>query len=57
VYTGAEVDYLEEEQGRLFAYEFKLSAQAAKPPQSFIQAYPAARFHTVHMENWLEFVA
>lgn len=57
VYTGAEVDYLEEEQGRLFAYEFKLSAKPAKPPQSFIQAYPDARFHTVHMENWLEFVA
>lgn len=57
VYTGAEIDYIEEEQGQLSAYEFKLKKKAAKPPQSFLDAYPGARFDTVHSENWLDFVS
>ncbi|NBC30681.1 MAG: AAA family ATPase [Spirochaetes bacterium] len=57
VYTGAEIDYVEEEQGQLAAYEFKLKRKAAKPPHSFLEIYSDARFDTVHMENWLEFVS
>ncbi len=57
VYTGAEIDYIEEEQGQLSAYEFKLKKKAARPPRSFLDAYPGARFDTVHSENWLDFVS
>ena len=56
VYTGAEVDYVEEGDGQLRAYEFKLHKKSAAPPRSFLQAYPDAAFHTVHTDNWLEFV-
>jgi len=30
---------------------------ATVPPQSFLEAHPRARFYTVHMENWLDFVS
>lgn len=59
VYTGAEIDYIEERDGDIYAYEFKLRGKKAKkavPPRSFINAYPDARFHSVHMDNWLDFV-
>ena len=55
VYTGAEIDYIEEEAGRLSAWEFKLGKKRTKPPSSFLAAYPDARFQTVQMENWLDF--
>lgn len=56
VYTGAEIDYLEEGDGEIRAYEFKLREKRTTAPRSFLQAYPGARFHSVHMDNWLEFV-
>jgi len=56
VYTGAEIDYIEEHSGELFAYEFKLHKKNTSPPQSFLHAYPNSHFHNVYMENWLEFV-
>lgn len=56
VYTGAEIDYIEERDGSLFAYEFKLRSRHSAPPPSFRQAYPSARFATIDTENWLPFV-
>ncbi len=56
VYTGAEIDYIEEGEGEIRAWEFKLQKKSTTPPRSFLQAYPRARFQSVHMENWLEFV-
>jgi predicted AAA+ superfamily ATPase len=56
VYTGAEIDYIEERDGEIFAYEFKLRKKNAAPPRSFQDAYPEAHFHSVHLENWLDFV-
>ncbi|MFP4485301.1 MAG: ATP-binding protein, partial [Spirochaetaceae bacterium] len=55
VYSGAEIDYIEEREGALFAYEFRLQKKRSAPPPSF-PAYPSAQFTTIDMENWLPFV-
>ena len=55
VYSGAEIDYIEERDGSLFAYEFKRRKKRSTPPPSFRQAYPSAQFETIDVENWLPF--
>jgi len=57
-YDQKEVDWIEEREGRLFAYEFKWKPTAKlRPPNSFIKAYPGARFERVDSENYLKFIA
>lgn len=55
-YDGAEIDYIESREGRLFAYEFKSGKKAARCPASFAAAYPDSAFFAVTRENWIEFV-
>ena len=56
-YDKKEVDWIEEREGRLFAYEFKWSSTArVAPPNDFIKAYPDARFERVDSQNYLEFI-
>ena len=57
-YDRKEVDWIEEREGRLFAYEFKwrLSSKASSH-RDFIQAYPSAHLEPVDSENYLKFVA
>lgn len=50
-----EIDFIEEREGRLFAYEFKWDDQA-KPPKEFLEVYPGSEFKTIHKENYLDFV-
>lgn len=54
----AEVDYIEERDGRLFAYEFKWNPRKAKKeaPKSFLSAYPHVSFQTISRENFHEFL-
>lgn len=54
-YTGAELDYIEQREGCLHAYEFKLSKKLSSPPRSFLETYPDSTFTGVNMDNWLEF--
>lgn len=54
--TGAEVDYVEERQGILAAFEFKFNNKTAKPPKSWLETYPEATFQTVNKDNWLPFI-
>ena len=54
-YTGAEIDYIEERNGVLFAYEIKLSNKKAKAPQAWIENY-SPEFKTVNRDNFMEFV-
>jgi len=52
-----EIDYLEESEGVLKAYEFKWNPNAkAKFPKTFASAYPGAAFQTVHRDNIEEFL-
>ena len=53
-----EIDYIEEEDGMLRAYEFKWNARKAgvKCPDSFRLAYPNATYQVITPENieeWL----
>lgn len=53
-----EVDYIEEYDGRLHAFEFKWNAgKKARLPAPFLLAYPDTLFQVVHPENYQEFLA
>ena len=52
-----EVDFVEEREGKLFAYEFKYSTKQSKPPKEFLEAYPNSEFKVVTSENYLDFIA
>lgn len=54
-YDQKEIDYIEEREGKLFAYEFKWSGDA-KPPKEFLETYPNTEFKTINKENYLDFV-
>jgi predicted AAA+ superfamily ATPase len=52
-----EIDYVEECDGRLVAYEFKWNPDAkAKVPAQFISAYANAEFNVVHRDNFEDFL-
>jgi len=52
-----EIDFVEERQGRLFAYEFKWNSQK-KPqlPKTFANAYPGSEFRVISPENMVDFL-
>lgn len=53
-----EIDYLEERDGKLTAYEFKWSpTKKAKVSRTFLNAYPEVEVSTVHRENYMEFLS
>lgn len=54
-YTGAELDYVEETDGKLYGYEFKFGKKNAKAPKSWIENYDAA-FSLVNKHNYLDFI-
>jgi hypothetical protein len=52
-----EIDYLEERDGRLAAYEFKWNSSAkSKVPRQFQNAYSESGFFTIHPENVEDFL-
>lgn len=52
-----EIDYLEEYDGRLNAFEFKWNADKKVTfPKAFLNAYPAATTQVVHPDNYTEFL-
>ena len=55
-YTGAELDYVEEQNGKLYGFEFKFSQRIAKAPQSWLDTYSNATFQTVNRDNYLDFL-
>lgn len=53
-----EIDYLEERDGKLFAFEFKWnSSKAVKPSATFTKAYPEHDFTLVTPDNYLSFIS
>ncbi|MCB9267816.1 MAG: ATP-binding protein [Lewinellaceae bacterium] len=53
-----ELDYLEEYDGQLYAYEFKWNANKKKRlPASFFRAYPGTSLEVVHPGNYQGFLA
>ncbi|MBI2410915.1 MAG: ATP-binding protein [Candidatus Kerfeldbacteria bacterium] len=57
LYSGAEIDYVEERNGALYGYEFKWS-QRKKPktPRTWKAEYPTATYTVVNPDNYLSFV-
>ena len=55
--TQQEIDYIEDRDGKLFAYEFKWSPNAkAKSPKMFTNAYPDSELLVVSQGNYSEFL-
>lgn len=56
-YDQKEVDYIEEEGGKLNAYEFKFSSTTQpKLPAGFSESYPETSFECVNRENFWSFI-
>jgi hypothetical protein len=55
-HTGAELDYVEERDGRLYGYEFKWKPTRKKAPASWGQTYQGSSFSLIHRENFEEFI-
>ena len=52
----AEIDYIEEREGKLFAYEFKWKGGKARFPKSFQAAYPNHVLLELSVDNYVDFV-
>lgn len=53
----AEIDYIEEIDGKLYAYEFKWNPEAkARFPQAFIEAYDPVETKVIHRDNYWEWL-
>lgn len=52
-----EIDWIEERDGQLFAFEFKWNPkQKTSVPKSFLNAYPNSNFEVIHQENIIDFI-
>ena len=51
-----EIDWIEEREGKLFAYEFKYSPEAKVSFTAFLETYPEAKTKVITPDNFLEFV-
>lgn len=52
-----EIDYLEEYDGKIYAYEFKWKSSGShKPPSAFVAAYPDSEFKIINKDNFWEFI-
>lgn len=57
-YEQQEIDYIEEKDGKLRAFECKLNPKAkAKIPTAFIESYPWSEFQIMNSENFLSFTS
>lgn len=56
-YQGQEIDFIEERNGKLSAYEVKWSDhKTPKVPQDWLESYPEATFKVITKDNYLDFV-
>lgn len=55
-YSGAELDYIEEREGRLFGFEFKWKKSKSKAPDTWLETYDNATYQRVNRDNFLDFV-
>lgn len=52
-----EVDFIEEYNGRLHAYEIKWEKPKSRLPSAFLNTYPDASFTVVNKDNYFDFVS
>lgn len=56
-YDQKEIDFIEEREGKLFAFEFKWGEEKKKAPKEFLNEYKGAEFSCIHPDNFLELFA
>jgi hypothetical protein len=56
LYTGAELDYIEECNGQLYGFEFKFNQKQSRAPQSWLDTYSNASFECINCDNYLDFI-
>lgn len=54
--SGAELDLVEETEGKMYGFELKYGKKQSKPPKSWLNTYPRATFSAINQINWQEFV-
>ncbi len=52
-----EIDFIEECDGKLYAYEFKYNQKKVKQPIVFLETYPNSEFKIINSDNYLDFIA
>jgi len=55
-YDGQEIDWIEERDGQLSAYEFKWGKKQSKTPPAFAAAYTQHQFEVITKDNYLDFI-
>jgi hypothetical protein len=56
LYNGTEIDYLEEEDGRITGYECKWSAEKWRKPKVFLDNYPESQLFLVNRNNFFDYL-
>ncbi|MFQ5448261.1 MAG: ATP-binding protein, partial [Saprospiraceae bacterium] len=56
LHTGAELDLVEEADGKLAGYEFKFGNRKPKAPKSWMGTYPEATYQVINRDNYLPFI-
>ncbi len=54
-WSGNEVDFVEERDGKLFGFEFKWGKTKTKPPKLWMETYPEADFKVIDKSNYMDF--
>lgn len=54
--TGAEIDFVEEKEGKYYGYEFKWGDKQVKTPNSWLTGYPDATHTTINKNSYLSFI-
>ena len=55
-WSGKEVDFVEERDGKLFGYEFKWGKDKGLQPKLWLETYPQATYEIINTGNYLDFV-
>ena len=55
-YDQKEIDFIEERDGKLFAYEFMLNKEHSKAPSIFLETYKNSQYQTINRENYYKFL-
>ena len=56
-YSGAEIDLVEQRDGKLFAYEFKWKNKKSKAPASWLEEYENQEFSVINSDNFMGFIS
>ena len=55
-WSGHEIDFVEERDGKLFGYELKWAKDRVMKQKLWLESYPQASFEIINRENYLDFI-